>query len=85
MPLAVYPHTPAESLRDRHRARDSDHRPIDAAVQIAAQPVVREEGVQLGQQGKPTAKSQLGRAWRELEEAEGAAEAGAAKIAHSMI
>ena len=30
-------------------AVEPDHRPVDACVQLAAQPVVREEGVQLGQ------------------------------------
>jgi hypothetical protein len=28
-----------------------DERAIDAGVQVAAEPVVREEGVQIGQQG----------------------------------
>jgi MerR family transcriptional regulator, copper efflux regulator len=40
-------------------ARDPHHLALDAGVQIAAQPVVREEGVQLGQQahrGQPTAR-----------------------------
>jgi hypothetical protein len=29
-------------------AHDPDDRPVDASVQFAAQPVVREEGVQVG-------------------------------------
>jgi hypothetical protein len=35
-------------------AVEPDHRPIDAGFQIRAQPVVREEGVQLGQEAQPS-------------------------------
>ena len=68
------------STRDPRSALavEPDQGPIDAAVQIAAQPVVREEGVQLGQQGHgPRALAQRGGV------REGGAEVGEAAVHYS--
>jgi hypothetical protein len=53
-------------------AAHPDDRPFDAGVQVAAQPVVREEGVQLGQQAHRAGSLPQGPRTRETQAADGA-------------